>query len=174
MIPIPDRPTLRLVIGIGAALLLALLIHDRNHWKAKTKHYAEILASERAASAATEANYRAAAEQARRADAANAQRARAEQAEINERTQDEFEDRIAAARVVAERLRADARAQTNPGIGRTTPVPGLSAPAQGIAEGAVEDRLPESDRLTATEQAIQLDELIKWVKSQAQVDPSKD
>jgi len=40
MIPISDRLALRLVIGIGCALLLALLVHDRNRWKAKTEDYA--------------------------------------------------------------------------------------------------------------------------------------
>ena len=33
--------------------------------------------------------------------------------------------------------------------------------------------LPQSDRLIATEQAIQLDELIKWVKAQAVIDPNE-
>ena len=33
-----------------------------------------------------------------------------------------------------------------------------------------QDRLPDADALTATEQAIQLDELIKWVEAQAAVD----
>jgi hypothetical protein len=32
--------------------------------------------------------------------------------------------------------------------------------------------LSEADALTATEQAIQLDELITWVKAQAAVDPN--
>jgi len=51
-------------------------------------------------------------------------------------------------------------------------------PATGAAGGAAEkDRLPLGpkdfsleDRLIATEQAIQLDELIKWVKAQAGVE----
>jgi hypothetical protein len=46
----------------------------------------------------------------------------------------------------------------------------LSAAARSIDETAREGRLPPADALTATEQAIQLDELIKWVRSQAQVD----
>jgi hypothetical protein len=174
MIPIPDRLTLKFLIRIGAALLLALLAHDRNHWKSKTAQYAELLASERAANAATVANYRAAADRARRADAANAERVRAERSDINERTKDEFENRIAAARAAVVRLRTDPGAKAHSGGGRITPVPELSAPAKGLAQAPVQDRLPQTDRLTATEQAIQLDELIKWVKAQAQVDPSKD
>jgi hypothetical protein len=49
-------------------------------------------------------------------------------------------------------------------------VPGLSAAAGGAAQGTGKDRLPPADALTATEQAIQLDELIKWVRAQAAVD----
>jgi hypothetical protein len=174
MIAFPDRLALKLIAGIGAVLLLALLIHDRNRWKAKTQHYAELLAGERAAHAATVANVRAATDQARRADAANAARVRSEQAVINERTRDEYESRIAAARAAAGRLRAAPGPAADPGGGRTAPVPRLSITAQGAAQGSVEGRLPESDRLIATEQAIQLDELIRWVRAQAGVATSKD
>jgi hypothetical protein len=50
-------------------------------------------------------------------------------------------------------------------------VPGLSAAAGGPAQGTGQDGL--SDALTATEQAIQLDELIKWTKRQAAIDPNR-
>jgi hypothetical protein len=44
-------------------------------------------------------------------------------------------------------------------------------PAGTFAEGQRgADRLSVSDALTATEQAIQLDELIKWIRAQAKVD----
>ena len=174
MIPISDRLALRLVIGIGCALLLALLVHDRNRWKAKTEDYAELLAGERAAHAATVDNVRAAAEQARTADATNAARVKAEQAAIDERTNNEFEDRIAAARAAAGRLRATTPSATAARDGGAAPVPGVSATAAKPAQDAGEDRLPDADRLTATEQAIQLDELIKWVRGQAAVKVSKD
>jgi hypothetical protein len=49
-------------------------------------------------------------------------------------------------------------------------MPGLSASAGGTSQAAAQDRLSPTDALTATEQAIQLDELIKWVKAQAKVD----
>ena len=174
MIPIPDRLTLKRVAAIGCVLLLALLVHDRNRWKAKTEDYAELLAGERAAHAATVANVRAAAEQARTADATNAARVKAEQAAINERTNNEFEDRIAAARAAAGRLRPNSQAAAAPGTGRTAPLPGLPTTAGRAAEGADEDGLSRPDKLTATEQAIQLDELIKWVRAQAAVAPSID
>ena len=174
MIPIPDRLTLKLVAAIGCMLLLALLFHDRNRWKSKTENYAELLAGERAAHAATVDNVRAAAEQARTADATNAARVKAEQAVINERTTNEFEDRIAAARAAAGRLRPDSQATAAPSTGRAAPMPGLPTAAGRPAEGTGEGGLSRPDKLTATEQAIQLDELIKWVRAQAAVAPSKD
>ena len=64
MTPALDRLALKLVIGLGCLLLLALLVQDRNRWKAKTAHYAQLLAGERAAFSATVTNYRAAADQA--------------------------------------------------------------------------------------------------------------
>lgn len=189
MIAVVNRLALKLAVGIACLLLLALLVHDRNRWKAKTAHYAELLAGERAAHAGTRVNYRAAAEQARRADAANAARVRADQAAINERTAHDYQSRIAAARVAAQRLRRDARAAgADPSSGGAAPVPGLSAAAQGAAQAAGENRLPRAehrrqaevapldadDALIATEQAIQLDELIKWVSRQANVENSRD
>ena len=169
MIPIPDRLALKLIIGIGCALLLALLVQDRNRWKAKTSHYAEVLAGERAVHSANIVNIRAAAEQARRADAANAARVRADQAAINERAIHGYESRIAAARAAADRLRRTETAAADHGGGGATAVPGLPATAGEPAQAAGENRLPATDALTATEQAIQLDELIRWVRRQAAV-----
>jgi hypothetical protein len=123
-----------------------------------------------AAHAATVANYRAAAEQARLEDAANLARVKAEQAAINERSSNDFETRIADARARAGQLREQAAgAAADPGNGGSAPVPGFSAAAGRVAEGAGEDGLPVDDALIATEQAIQLDELIKWVKAQGAV-----
>ena len=174
MMPLPSRLALKLAIGFACVALLALLVHDRDRWKAKTEHYAGLLAGERAAHAATVANVRAAAERARAADAANAARVKSEQEAINERTGHEFESRIAAARTAAGRLRADAQAAAAGRGGGTAPVPGLPAAAARPAQGPGQDRLPDEERLIATEQAIQLDELIQWVKSQAAVESSRD
>jgi len=166
MIPALDRLSLKLVITIAAALMLALLVADRNRWKAKTAHYSDLLAGERATHAATVASYRAAAERARQADAANAARVKASQAAINERTANDYETRIAAARASAGRLRRQAGTGADSGGGGTAPVPGLSASTPGTAQAAGQDGLSQSERLIATEQAIQLDELIKWVRQQ--------
>ena len=166
---LPDRLALKLIIGIGCALLLALLVQDRNRWKAKTSHYSQLLAGERAAHAGTVANYRAAAERARRADAANAARVKAEQAAINQRSKHDFESRIAAARAADQRLRRDQGAAADPGGGRAAPLPGLSAAAGRAAEATGENRLSDQERLIATEQAIQLDALIHWVIAQGRI-----
>lgn len=177
MTAIPPWLTLKLAIAAGCALLLALLIHDRNRWKSTAMLRQQQVVAEKAAHLATVANYRAAADQARAADLANVARAKAEQAAINERTANEFESRIAIARARAAsigsgRLRRDSGAASDPGGRSAAPLPGLSASAQGAAEAAGEDRLSQSDRLLATEQAIQLDELIKWVRRQAGVQAS--
>ena len=175
MISIPHRLGLQLVLAVACAALLALLVQDRNRWKSKTERYASLLAAERSAHSATVAGYRAAAEQARRADAENLARVKAEQAQINERTRDDFESRIAAARGRAGELRRQASGPpADPGRGAAAPVPGLPSAAEGAARAAGEDRLSQSERLIATEQAIQLDELIKWVRRQAGVDPDRD
>lgn len=159
---------------LGAALGVAALlwlIQSRDHWRDEARANDGLYRAEQAAHAATVANYRAAADQARREDAANLARAKAEQDKITERTGHDFESRIASARADARRLReqAAAAAATDPRAGGTAPVPGIPTPAGAIAESAGEDRLPQSDALIATEQAIQLDELIKWVKAQAAV-----
>jgi len=161
------------ILGIAAGLAALLwLVQSRDHWRDEARANAGLFHAEQAAHAATVANYRAAAEQARREDAANITRVKAEQAQINERTANDFESRIAAARAAAQRMREQTRAPAaDPGTGRAAPVPGASIAAGGAAQAPGEGRLPGSDRLIATEQSIQLDELIKWVRSQAEVKP---
>ncbi len=174
VIPIPklelSAVALKLIIGIGCTLLLALLVQDRNRWKAKASHHAELLASERAVHSANIGNIRAAADQARRADAANAARVRAANAAINERSLNDYENRIAAARAGAERLRRNAgTASADHGGGGATAVPELPTAPGELAQAPGKGRLPPADALIATEQAIQLDELIKWVRRQSAV-----
>ena len=163
--------------GLATSLCLALLLvlqkGETRHWKKESGRYEQMYRDGEAALAGTVANYRAAAEGAHAADRANAERVKSEQAAINERISDDFEKRLAAARAAAHRLPIEARAAaTDPGGRGRTSVPGLSAAAGQSPQTAGEDRLPDS--LIATEQAIQLDELIKWVKAQAKVDPNVD
>ena len=184
---LPNPTTIKLAIGIACALALAVLVHDRNRWKAAAGMRAQQVVTEKAAHLGTVANYRAAAARARDSDARNAARVRLEQAQINERTADDFESRISAARARAQQLRGQAASTpTDPGAGQAAPVPGLPAAARDAAQAAGEDGFPASehspqaevaplgadDALIATEQAIQLDALIKWVRAQAGVEPN--
>jgi hypothetical protein len=162
-------------IAVGLALSILLLIQEAetSHWKKQSASFEQLYHQEQAAFSTTVADYRAAADQARAAVQANAKRVVAEQASINERIANDYETRLAAVRADARRLRvaaetaaADTRAGGNPSV------PGLPAAAGGPAQGAGEDRLPLDDRQLATEQAIQLDELIKWVRQQHEVEPN--
>lgn len=162
-------------VGLLFAGLLAWQHLDALHWRKESSRFEQLYTGEQLALANTVAGYRAAADQARAADLANVQRVTAAQQTITKGTQDELEVRLAAARADAVRLRGQAAARpADPGAGRAAPVPGVPASPGGTAEAAGQDQLPEDDALTATEQAIQLDELIKWVKRQSSVDPNAD
>ena len=162
--------------GAAALALLALLLvakAETRHWRKQSGQYEQLYRAEQAAGAQTVANYRAAAEAARIADAAAAERVRAEQNAINERTAHDYEMRLAAARARARRLRVEAGAPDTDPCGRAGPaVPALPAAACGPDQTAGHDRLSDPERLIATEQALQLDELIRWVMAQAKVEPS--
>ena len=159
-----------LVAGTALALLLLLQKGETHHWKKQSAQFEQLYVHEQAALAGTAANYRTAAEAARAADRANLARVTTEQRAINERTSNDFETRLAAARLAAQRLlEQPAGAAADPRAGGSASMSGLRVAAVGSPEAALEDGLPPSDALTATEQAIQLDELIKWVKAQSAV-----
>jgi hypothetical protein len=164
-------------IGLGLALAILLLVQraDTRHWKKQSASFEQLYRQDQAAFATTVANYRAAADQARAADLANVSRVAAANQAINERIEHDYQVRLAAARAAAAhlssgRLRDSSEAAADTGPGRSPSMPGLPAAAARAPEGASKDQLPASDALTATEQAIQLDELIKWVRAQAAVD----
>ena len=162
--------------GIAAALALSILLlvqkGETHHWKKQSASFEQLYRQDQAAFATTVANYRATADQARAADEANSRRVAVEQRTITERTSHDYETRLAAARAAAQRLRGQPETAADSGARRSTPVPSLSAAPSGAAQAAGEDGLSRTDALTATEQAIQLDELIKWVKAQAEVVPN--
>lgn len=171
-VSVPTLTTVKLAIGILCAMALALVIHDRNRWKSLATLRQQQTVIEKAAHLATVANYRAAADRARQADLANAARVERDQSAINERTADDFEMRIAAARARASGLQRHAGgAATDPRYGGAADLSALPAASGKPAQAPGEARLPVADRLVATEQAIQLDELIKWVKRQHRIDP---
>jgi hypothetical protein len=167
------------IAGIAVSLALGVLLilqrGETSHWKKQSGQFEQLYNGEQSALAGTVANYRAAAESARAADRAAADRVAAQQKTISERTAYDFEARLADARARADRLRLQPQvAATDPGRCASAPVPGLPAAAGGAARAASQDRLPDADALTATEQAIQLDELVRWVKAQARIDPNSD
>jgi len=161
--------------GIAASLaLLGLLLIQKSetrHWRKQSHGFETLYRAEQQVHAQTVANYRTAAEVARRADAANRERVAAAQQDISERTIHAYEARLGDARTVADRMRREAgAAATDRSGGREAAVPAAGAAARAAGGSATQGRFSLADRLTATEQAIQLDELIKWVRAQATVD----
>jgi hypothetical protein len=156
---------------IPLVLLLGVAKMDVRHWHKQSDQFEKLYHAEQTAHAVTVANYRAAATRAHELDQANAARVAGEQSLINERSKDDYETRLAAARATADRLRGElAKAAANSGGRGATDLPGVPAAAGGAAQAAGQDGLSIDDRLTATEQGIQLDELIKWIRRQHAVD----
>jgi hypothetical protein len=165
------------IAGLGVSLCLALLLvvqkGETRHWKKQSGQFEQLYRGDQAAFAATVANYRTAVESAHADDLAAAQRVAGEQRAINQRSDNAFQSRLADARARAQQLRLHAgTAAADRGGRATAPVSALSVAAGRPAQEPGENRLPPGDALAATEQAIQLDELIKWVKAQAKVDPN--
>jgi hypothetical protein len=161
-----------LAVSIALGLLLIIQKGETRHWKKQSGQFEQLYHAGEAALAGTVANYRAAAEAARAADRANLARVAAEQRAINERTSNDFEARLAAARTLAQRLRGQAASPAaDRGAAGAAAVSRLSASSGGAAQAAGEDRLSLAERELATEQAIQLDELINWIRAQAGVEP---
>ena len=161
-----------LAVSVALGLLLIIQKGETRHWKKQSGQFEQLYHAGEAALAGTVANYRAAADAARAADQANLARVAAEQRAINERTSNDFEARLAAARTLAQRLRGQAASPAaDRGAAGAAAVSRLSASSGGAAQAAGEDRLSLAERELATEQAIQLDELIKWIRAQAGVEP---
>ena len=163
-------------IAVAFSLLVMLTVQklEAVHWKKQSESFEHLYQQEQAAFATTVASARVAADRARAADQANAARVTAERRSITERTMNDLEARLAIARADAAklnsgRLRVQPQAAADSGARGNTPVPGIPAADGGADQATGEDRLPQGDRLIATEQAIQLDELIKWVRKQAVV-----
>ena len=167
------------IAGLAASVILALLLVtakiDTRHWRKQSARYEQLNRASEAALAGTIANVRAAAAAAEAADRANAGRVETAQHVINERSADALESRLADARARAQRLRLETRGSAaDSGSGPATAVPGLSRrPTEAAGEGGFPAPLSGDDRLIATEQAIQLDELIRWVRAQGAVERSE-
>jgi hypothetical protein len=159
------------IVGILAlSVMLAIRTGEAHHWKKQFGIEQQAFATEHAAFTQTVANYRAAALQARIADAANSARVTGKYSVINKDRTDALTSRLADARALDQRLRSNAKGPANLGGGRAAPVSGLSDPGPALTQASGQDGLPHSDALIATEQAIQLDELIKAVHQLERVD----
>lgn len=179
MIPrLPGFLNLQGAIGLVATAFLALWLGasrlELRHMQKQSARFEQLFRGEVAAHAATVAEVRAAAERARIADAANAARVRRDQGNISERTVSDFQARLADARARAVRLRQQPAPITGPGRGAGAPVPGFPTPSSGAYQASGEDRLSAGhlgadEALIATEQALQLEALIDWVRRQGQV-----
>lgn len=168
MIALLSRINLQGWIGLGSTVILAALLglsaFKADHWHATALTNENLYRAEQVAHRQTIINYQNAAQKAQAADLANADRVKAEQAAINERTKTDYEARLANARAEYARLvRSYAAASGHSGGPAAAGVSGSGGSAGGPDGATAEDGLPLSDRLLATEQAIQLDELIKWV-----------
>jgi hypothetical protein len=161
------------IIGIATlSILLVIQKGETRHWHKKSDQFEQLYNREHMAFGQTVLNYRDAAEKARAADKANADRVLAEQAAINKERDASYEARIADARARAERAERlrNSEAGTHPGGSGAAPVPGSGPASGGPNDLPTEDRLSDSDALIATEQAIQLDELQRWVKGIVKID----
>jgi membrane protein involved in colicin uptake len=163
------------LVGLGVAIVLStlLVIEKVNHadTRGDLDKAEKALVAEQNAHKQTQLNYRQAAEKARQQDALNKARAEAEQRATIERTKTDYEARIAAARSdYAQRLRDLAKAGSNPGGAGSAPVSGGPRPGAGTPQASPDSGLSLDERLVATEQAIQLDELINYVEGLLKVD----
>lgn len=162
------------VAGLVVALVLAILCFrewsEARHWHKQSDRFEQLYNGEKTAFAKTVADYRsAAARQKADEDAKNAHTVQQQQA-ANQETDNEYQARLAAARAEYERLPRSSSSHSGSVAGAS--VPGVSAPTRGPDEAAGKDGLPSSDALIATEQAIQLDELEKWIERQHVIDPN--
>ena len=130
------------IAGLAASAALAILLivakGDARHWRKQSAQFEQLYQGEQAAFAGTVANYRAAAATARAADQANITRVAAEQRAINERTADDFEARLAAARAAADRLRREPPSpQPIPAVAEARQCPAWPLPPRALLKPPV-------------------------------------
>lgn len=166
------------ILGIAAALALAMMVIvaklDARHWSRQSERFENLYRAEASARTRQELGMRKAREEARANDLANLARVRELQTAINRRSSDELSRRLAAARAASERLRADDQPGANSRRRRAATVSGIPLAPAGTDTTTSQDRFSFADRLIATEQAIQLDELIRWVRAQSAVQIDSD
>jgi hypothetical protein len=141
--------------------LKAELAGARREAKAQLDAHVQTIRSYRAAQAAAAA-----------AEDARLVRVATDQERISDDVSRDYARRFADLRARAERLRSEAGADAGSAADRQ-PVSVVPAAAGGAAAPAGGDGLSLDRRLTASEQALQLDALIDWVERQAGIDPNE-
>ncbi len=136
-------------------------------WRANNGLH-DAIKAERAAHVQTVANYRAAQAKAELAQKANLARVSNQQRNITDETLDGYNRRVADLRARYQRLLAQGNRSTS-GSSDLPAVPGRPAAVDAKAH---ENGLSPQDALIASEQALQLDELITWVERQSKVETS--
>ncbi|WP_086619245.1 hypothetical protein [Erythrobacter tepidarius] len=133
------------------------------------------LAAEQAAHLGTVNAFLAAAKQAQAEAEANARRVAREQETITDAITSDYRSALAGLRARFDRLRARNAAPSDPRHADAAGLPGLPDSAGRADAPAGEDRFPAGgalgldDALIASEQALQLQALIDWVKAQSAV-----
>jgi hypothetical protein len=156
------------IIGLGIALMLtrstlANTKQDRDHW-------AGLFHQEKAAFAGTVANYRAAQKVAEDRDRAHAARVEADQRKVNQEKSHEYQARLDALRARFERVRHGEGGQADRGSAGTAGVPGVPGSSERFDGAAA----PGDLQFNAEANAIQLEELQRWVREQAGIRRDKD
>lgn len=161
------------IAGLAVSLILAVLLvlqkGETRHFRKEGARFESLYRDGEVRLAAQAADFAAAAERARADDRANAVRVIATQQSINRSSLDDYQARLADLRARADSVRQAASAGDRSHAGGPA-VPGISTAPGGTDAAADQDRLPAEDALTASEQAIQLDALINWVRAQSSID----
>lgn len=158
-------------MAIALALFAALCWHQWGHYKHQAEALRADLNTEVAAHRQTKAAYRAAQQAAEEAETARLARVKAQQEKITDDVSQDYSRRLAALRTRYDRMRAQSGTRADSAPGRVT-VSGLPDAASGIDEAPGSDRFSLDRRMTASQQALQLDALIDWVERQAGVVPN--
>ena len=166
--------------GLGAVLslvtryplqcaLVVALVACAWLWRANS-HLRDGIKAERAAHAQTVANFRKAQTEAEAKQQANLVRVAKAQEEITDETVTDYRARLADLHARYDRLRTKGNRSASGNAG----MPAVSDTASRVDEAPGENGLPAPDALIASEQALQLDALINWVKGQSKVDTSPE
>ena len=153
------------VLGLALAAILYFLLAIRTDQRDDAR---TALAEERRAQILFAERVRSKAEEIARRFAENARRVESDRNQITQEVSREYQTRLSELRARLDRLRAQGRA--NPGGAGRADLPGLPESAGGPDAAAVDPGFSLERRAVATEQAIRLEELQRWILRQQGVE----